>query len=120
MTFRPTRPSFSDCSSWSNPKGKRAHQRRQPDQFYPVDWVIVVGYLLLSVGVAFFVKRYAGNMTNFVSAGRPWAHGLGIATLTGTEMGLITVMYSAQKGFTSGFAGFHIGVIAGIVAFSSV
>ena len=85
--------------------------------FTPLDWVIVVVYLLLSVGVAFFVKRYADNMTNFVSAGRAVGTWLGIATLTGTEMGLITVMYSAQKGFTSGFAAFHIGVIAGIVAF---
>jgi len=85
--------------------------------FTPLDWVIVVVYLMLSVGVAFFVKRYAGNMTNFVSAGRAVGTWLGIATLTGTEMGLITVMYSAQKGFTAGFAAFHIGVIAGIVAF---
>jgi SSS family solute:Na+ symporter len=85
--------------------------------FSPIDWAIVVVYLLLSVGVAFFVKRYAGNMTNFVSAGRAVGTWLGIATLTGTEMGLITVMYSAQKGFTAGFAAFHIGVIAGFVAF---
>ena len=84
--------------------------------FTQIDWVIVVVYLLLSVGIAFFVKRYAGNMTNFVSAGRAVGTWLGIATLTGTEMGLITVMYSAQKGFTSGFAAFHIGVIAGLVA----
>ena len=32
--------------------------------FTGLDWGIVVVYLLLSVGVAFFVKRYAGNMTN--------------------------------------------------------
>ena len=81
------------------------------------DWGIVAVYLLLSVAVAFFVKRYASNMTNFVGAGRAVGPWLGIATLTGTEMGLITVMYSAQKGFTGGFAAFHIGVIAGVVAF---
>lgn len=84
--------------------------------FTPLDWVIVAVYLALSVGIAFFVKRYAGNMTNFVSAGRAVGTWLGIATLTGTEMGLITVMYSAQKGFVAGFAAFHIGVIAGVVA----
>ena len=84
--------------------------------FGTIDWVIVAVYLLLSVSIAFFVKRYAGNMTNFVSAGRAVGTWLGVATLTGTEMGLITVMYSAQKGFTAGFAAFHIGVIAGIVA----
>ena len=38
--------------------------------FTGLDWGIVVIYLLLSVAVAFFVKRYAGNMTNFVGAGR--------------------------------------------------
>ena len=85
--------------------------------FTPLDWVIVAVYLLLSVGIAFFVKRYAGNMTNFVSAGRAVGTWLGVATLTGTEMGLATVMYNAQKGFTGGFAAFHIGVIAGFVAF---
>ena len=85
--------------------------------FTPLDWVIVAVYLVLSVSIAFFVKRYAGNMTNFVSAGRAVGTWLGIATLTGTEMGLITVMYSAQKGFKTGFAAFHIGVIAGFVAF---
>ena len=84
--------------------------------FTSLDWVIVAVYLALSVGIAFFVKRYAGNMTNFVSAGRAVGTWLGVATLTGTEMGLITVMYSAQKGFTAGFAAFHIGVIAGVVA----
>jgi SSS family solute:Na+ symporter len=84
--------------------------------FGTIDWVIVAVYLLLSVSIAFFVKRYAGNMTNFVSAGRAVGTWLGVATLTGTEMGLITVMYSAQKGFTAGFAAFHIGVIAGVVA----
>ena len=73
--------------------------------FTTLDWVIVVVYLLLSVGIAFFVKRYAGNMTNFVSAGRAVGTWLGIATLTGTEMGLITVMYMAQKGFTSRLRG---------------
>ena len=84
--------------------------------FGTIDWVIVAVYLMLSVSIAFFVKRYAGNMTNFVSAGRAVGTWLGVATLTGTEMGLITVMYSAQKGFTAGFAAFHIGVIAGMVA----
>ena len=84
--------------------------------FTTFDWLIVVVYLLVSVGIAFLVKRYAGNMTNFVSAGRAVGTWLGVATLTGTEMGLITVMYSAQKGFTAGFAAFHIGVIAGVVA----
>ncbi|MCK4854208.1 MAG: sodium:solute symporter family protein [Bacteroidales bacterium] len=56
-------------------------------------------------------------MRDFVTAGRNLGLWLGIATMTGTELGLITVMYSAQKGFTGGFATFHIAVAAMIVTF---
>ena len=56
-------------------------------------------------------------MRDFVTAGRNLGLWLGIATMTGTELGLITVMYSAQKGFTGGFATFHIALAALIVTF---
>jgi len=56
-------------------------------------------------------------MKDFVTAGRNLGLWLGIATMTGTELGLITVMYSAQKGFTGGFATFHIALAALIVTF---
>ena len=58
------------------------------------------------------VKRYAGSMENYIGAGRKIGPWLGVATMTGTELGLVTVMYSAQKGFTGGFAAFHMAVIA--------
>ena len=35
--------------------------------------------------------------------------------MTGTELGLVTVMYAAQSGYNGGFASFHIAVIAGVV-----
>jgi len=38
---------------------------------------------------------------------------LAVATLTGTELGLVTIMYSAEAGFINGFSAFHIGVIEG-------
>tara|TARA_A100001015_G_scaffold282813_1_gene347487 strand:+ start:233 stop:1636 length:1404 start_codon:yes stop_codon:yes gene_type:complete len=56
-------------------------------------------------------------MTDFVTAGRNVNLWLGVASMAGTEMGLITIMYSAQKGFTGGFAAFHIALVAGIVTF---
>ena len=42
--------------------------------------------------------------------------------MIGTELGLVTVMYSAQKGFTGGFAAFHFApamvlMVAGSLAF---
>lgn len=80
-----------------------------------LDWIIVVVYLLLVVGIGVSIRRYIQNATDFMVAGRGLKTFLGIATMIGTEMGLITVMYSAQKGFTGGFAAFHIALAAAIV-----
>jgi len=55
-------------------------------------------------------------MSDYIVAGRSLKSSLGIATMLGSEIGLVTVMYSAQKGFTGGFAAFHIGLVAGLGA----
>jgi len=85
--------------------------------FTALDWGIVAVYLSISVVIGLLVRKYVRNMADFVSAGRGLGTCLGIATLTGTEMGLVTLMFSAQKGFTGGFAAFHIALAAGVVAF---
>jgi SSS family solute:Na+ symporter len=91
-----------------------ARQALNQTNFGTIDTVIVVIYLLLSLGIGLMVKRYAGSMENYIGAGRKVGTWLGVATMTGTELGLVTVMYSAQKGFTGGFAAFHVGLIAGV------
>lgn len=85
--------------------------------FTALDWAIVAVYLSISVAIGLLVRKYVRSMTDFVTAGRGLGTCLGIATLTGTEMGLVTLMYSAQKGFVGGFAAFHIAVAAGVVTF---
>lgn len=89
----------------------------QQTNFTVIDWVIVILYPLISVGIGLYVRKLIVNMSDFVVAGRGLGVCLGIATMTGTELGLITVMYSSQKGFTGGFAAFHIALVAGIVTF---
>ena len=89
----------------------------QGTNFTAYDWVIVFGYMMISVGIGIMASRYVANMGDYVAAGRSLRTALGVATLTGTELGLVTVMYSAQKGFTGGFAAFHIGLAAGVVTF---
>ena len=42
---------------------------------------------------------------------------LGIASLAATELGLVTVMYTAQLGFTNGFAGATIGVLMALAMY---
>ncbi len=85
--------------------------------FSAIDWVIVICYPMISLVIGLVVRKYIANMSDFVCAGRSLGTCLGIATLTGTELGLITVMYSAQKGFGGGFAAFHIALASGIVTF---
>ena len=81
--------------------------------FSVLDWYIVGIYLLIVVGIGVYIKRYISNMTDFMVAGRTLKTMLAVATVIGTELGLITVMYAAQKGFTGGFAAFHI-ALAGV------
>ncbi|MHC4078361.1 MAG: sodium:solute symporter family transporter, partial [Planctomycetota bacterium] len=80
-----------------------------------VDGAIVVVYLLASVAVGLIANRCITGLTGYLVAGRSLGTALAIATMTGSELGLITVMYQAQKGFTGGFAALHIGLPAGLV-----
>ncbi len=89
----------------------------QGTNFTNFDWFLVGLYLLIAVASGLIANRYVADMTDYVVAGRGIRTALGIATLTGTELGLVTVMYNAQKGFTGGFAAFHIGVAACVVTF---
>ena len=83
--------------------------------FSGVDWVIVGCYLLGTVGVGLYVNRFISNMADYVVAGRAVRTWLAVASMTGSELGLVTVMFAAQKGFTGGFSAFHIAVVAGVV-----
>ena len=78
------------------------------------DWAIVAVYLAGTVVIGLYVNRYIRNMADYVVAGRSLKSFIAIASMVGTELGLITVMYAAQKGFTKGFAAFHIGLVAGV------
>lgn len=84
--------------------------------FGALDWAIVVVYLAVSVGIGMYARSLIRSMDDFVVANRSMRTALGVASMSSTELGLVTVMYSAQKGFTGGFAAFHIAVFGGIVA----
>ena len=54
------------------------------------------------IGVGAFVVKKVTTMVDYLVAGRKISPYLGVASLGGTELGLITVMYNAQKGFSAG------------------
>ncbi len=87
-----------------------------PGNFSPLDWAIVGVYLIATLAVGIFANRYIRGMSEFIVAGRSLKSRLSIATMIGSELGLVTVMFMAEKGFTGGFSAFHIGVAAGVVA----
>ena len=83
--------------------------------FTTVDTVIVVVYLAISVAIGLLANRFITGLSGYLVAGRSLGTALSIATMTGSELGLITVMYQAEKGFNEGFKALHIGLVAGLV-----
>ena len=76
--------------------------------FSVMDWCIVASYLIIVVAVGIYIRKYISNVTDFMVAGRKIKVFLGAASMIGTELGVITVMYAAQKGFSGGFAALHL------------
>jgi len=83
--------------------------------FTPVDWAIVVGYLVTTLAVGLVGKRYVGTVSHYLVAGRELGLYVGIATLAATEIGTITFMYNGELGYKYGFAAFAAALISGLV-----
>ena len=79
--------------------------------FTGYDWGIVVVYILIGSLPGFLLRKYIRGQGEFLVAGRTLSVFLATATLTATEMGLITVMYFAEQGFLKGFSAFVLSLI---------
>lgn len=75
------------------------------------DWIIIVVYLAGCLVAGLAMRRFVRGVEEFAVAGREMDVNLGIASLAATELGLVTIMYTAQLGYDKGFAGATIGVI---------
>jgi len=84
-----------------------------PLAFSTVDWWIVGVYMLIATVPGFLCRKYIKGQEDFLIAGRSLNIWLATATLTASEMGLITVMYMAEMGFKIGFSAMVLGLIAG-------
>ena len=76
-----------------------------------IDWIIVFLYLSVCLSAGLWMRRYVRGVEEFAVAGRAVKVNLGITSLAATELGLVTVMYTAQLGYEKGFAGATIGVL---------
>ena len=71
--------------------------------FLWIDWLIVAVYVCFSFLVGLYVRSRIKNRTDFLVAGRKVRFNLGVASLVGTELGLVTMMYMAEEGYRNGF-----------------
>src|ERR1043165_1297035 len=78
---------------------------------HPIDWLIIFIYLLGCMIAGIWMRRYVRGVEDFAIAGREMDVNLGIASLAATELGLVTIMYTAQLGYEKGFAGAFLGVM---------
>lgn len=76
-----------------------------------LDGSIVGVYLLVTMIAGLTVRKYVGNVEDFLVAGREMDVYLGIASLAATEFGIVTCMYTAQNGYEKGFAGATPGIL---------
>jgi solute:Na+ symporter, SSS family len=79
-----------------------------------IDWIIIIVYLAGCMVAGLAMRHYVRGVEDFAVAGREMNVNLGIASLAATEMGLVTIMYTAQLGFEKGLAGSSIGVLMAI------
>ena len=84
----------------------------------PIDYIIVAIYLMVVFYIGISFRNKTSDFSTFMIADRKVGLSLGVATMLGTELGLITVMYNAQNGVLNHFSAFHIGLIASIVTLS--
>ena len=80
-----------------------------------IDISVIVIYLSLIFSVGILMRNRINSFSSFMIAGQGLGLSLGVTSMLGTELGLITVMYNAQTGVLQYFSAFHIGLFAFIV-----
>lgn len=83
----------------------------------PIDWAIIVIYLAGCMTAGIWMRRYVRGVEDFALAGREMDVNVGIASLAATELGLVTIMYTAQLGYEKGFAGATIGILIALAMY---
>lgn len=78
------------------------------------DGSIVGLYIIITMALGLYVRKYVGKVEHFLVAGREVKVHLGIASLAATEFGIVTCMYAAQNGYQFGFAGATPGLLYAI------
>lgn len=82
-----------------------------------IDGSIVLIYLVGTIFVGLWLKRYVRKVDDFLVADRNVNLYLGIASLSASEFGIATCMANAELGFKYGFAGVTPGISIAVATF---
>jgi len=85
--------------------------------FTLLDWIIIFVYLGFTISVGLYAKRFVGNLSGYLVAGRRLKIGVGTATMIATELGTVTIMYMGENGYRNGFSALIFGLILLIAYF---
>ncbi len=66
------------------------------------DWAIILLYIVLIFYSGIFMKKYVGNIGDFLVANRSMGFHLGMLSLMCTEIAMITSVYYAELGYKAG------------------
>src|SRR5437773_896517 len=83
--------------------------------FSALDWTILLTYVVACFTTGVYCKKFIGDTSGFLVAGREVGLYLGVATLAATEIGTVTFMYYAELGYKDGFSPFIVALLAGTV-----
>jgi SSS family solute:Na+ symporter len=81
-------------------------------KFGLLDWTLLLVYLLGSVWVGIYARKFVEDLSGYLVAGRKVRTSLGIATFVATELGTVTFVYFGELGYVAGFSCFIIGLLA--------
>ena len=84
-------------------------------RFSAFDWFLVIGFLIFYGWLGLTARKRAGTLDDFLVMGRKLGPVWGVATLSATETGLVTLIYFAEEAYLSGFVAL---ILAGIAALS--
>ncbi|MBK7105580.1 MAG: sodium:solute symporter family protein [Ignavibacteriae bacterium] len=80
-----------------------------------LNWILIISFLLLSLAIGIWASRGKDeHIDDFLVAGRKIKSLWGLATLSSTEMGLVTIVYFSQEAFQNGFVALVTAFIAAI------
>lgn len=83
--------------------------------FSALDWTVLLAYVIACFIAGVYCKKFIGDTSDFLVAGRGVGLHLGVATLAATEIGTVTFVYYAELGYKDGFAPFIVALLAGMV-----